>query len=488
MSSTPANGWDVQYPNGDHHVLGLGSVIFNISHRYNGPSEYTLQWQAGGVLSDKNGDDGYKWCYRYTLLFWNPSVIDALAFQDVQYDESTTFVGKSQANDPDVGEIVGKFTIPDEKDSPRAVLPRGFGQLWTDDDHHVLQAAFDLGTPPVGGTINPTGNTLTWTSQSILVDNDGGHGHDPAEIVTIMSGQSVEMWQPRSVLHLIETNMVEEPTDLNLKPAEPINGCIFDGLEEYQEFYVVENVPFDYAIPALTGWDLQYECTNHEVERIGVFLADFEYVKISRRMLQGDVMTTPRTRARTNDGRGVHHRLARQTTLWLGAFAVLFGYFLLRYMVLKLPVLSPYTVGPLTFNTFGPLVAMGILFGIHLTRRWCWRFDLEWPTMQVGVAWVLSAGFLMAHLMAIGEASPVRLCNPRELLAMRSEFSSFGGFLGSTIAALYFCKRHALAVQPTAPSVPSGEHQSWHLALLPVLPQLPRCGSAAVHTWGQRDV
>ena len=66
------------------------------------------------------------------------------------------------------------------------------------------------------------------------------------------------------------------------------------------------------------------------------------------------------------DVRGVHNRLVRQTTRWLGAFVVLSGYFLLRYMVLKLPVLPPYPVGPLTFNTFGPLVAMGILFGIHL--------------------------------------------------------------------------------------------------------------------------
>jgi phosphatidylglycerol:prolipoprotein diacylglycerol transferase len=67
----------------------------------------------------------------------------------------------------------------------------------------------------------------------------------------------------------------------------------------------------------------------------------------------------------------------------------------------------------------------------------------------------------MAHLMAIGEASPVRLFNPRELLAMRSEFSSFGGFLGSTIAALYFCKRHALAVQPTVDCLLYGFIGGW---------------------------
>ena len=162
-------------------------------------------------------------------------------------------------------------------------------------------------------------------------------------------------------------------------------------------------------------------------------------------------MTTPgrRTQARTHDGRDIDDRLARQTILWLSAFAVLFGYFLLRYVVLKLPVLPPYPVGPFTFNTFGPLVALGILFGIHLTRQWCRHFALAWPTMQVGVTWVLCGGFVMAHVMAMGESSPASLFNPRELLALRSEFSSFGGFLGSTLAALYFCQKRALAVRPT---------------------------------------
>ena len=65
------NGWDVEYTNGDHHVAGLGSVIFNVTETHS-KEQFTLDWEAGGVLSDKNGDDGYKWCYRYTLVFWNP--------------------------------------------------------------------------------------------------------------------------------------------------------------------------------------------------------------------------------------------------------------------------------------------------------------------------------------------------------------------------------------------------------------------------------
>ena len=139
----------------------------------------------------------------------------------------------------------------------------------------------------------------------------------------------------------------------------------------------------------------------------------------------------------------------------------MFEYFFLRYVVLKLPVIPPYTVGLLTFTTFGPLVAMGICFGIHLTHRWCLRFALDWPAMQEGMAWVLSAGFVVAHLLAIGESSLANLLNPRELLAVRAEFSSFGGFLGSTMAALYFCRKRALPVRPVIDGLLYGFIGGW---------------------------
>ena len=137
------------------------------------------------------------------------------------------------------------------------------------------------------------------------------------------------------------------------------------------------------------------------------------------------------------DARGIHH-LARQTTLWLGAFAVIFGYFLLRYVVLKLPAQPVATVGPLQVSTFGPLVAMGILFGRHLIATWCPYFGLEWSTLREGLVWLLLGGFGLAHLMAIGEESLAHLLTPAKLFALRADFSSFGGFLGGTIAALVF--------------------------------------------------
>ena len=38
-------------------------------------------------------------------------------------------------------------------------------------------------------------------------------------------------------------------------------------------------MPFDYAVPVLTGWDLSYVCTDHHVKRMGAYLVDFAYVK-----------------------------------------------------------------------------------------------------------------------------------------------------------------------------------------------------------------
>lgn len=276
------NGWDVQYPNGDHHVRGLGTQIYNIRETSNA-DQYTLDWEAGGVLGDKNGDDGYKWCYRYTLVFWNRSTttLDAAALQspDVpmsQADESLLFMASafSQGNTA-LLDLSGKVTVSNSKlGSPRAVVPRGFGMAWEADDHEVLQFGFDLGTPDLSG------NTISWTSQTILKDDSTVHDYWAAELVSVLSGEDVEMWQPPTVLHLTSTfpHGQKEENELLLKPVGP-GGCVGNGQEEHLEFYSVKDVPYEYAVPVLTGWNMEYACDNHHIERIGVYLVEFEYVK-----------------------------------------------------------------------------------------------------------------------------------------------------------------------------------------------------------------
>jgi phosphatidylglycerol:prolipoprotein diacylglycerol transferase len=145
----------------------------------------------------------------------------------------------------------------------------------------------------------------------------------------------------------------------------------------------------------------------------------------------------------------------------LGAFTVIFGYFLLRYVVLKLPALPVATVGPLQVSTFGPLVALGIMFGRHLIARWCPYFGLEWATLRQGIVWFLLGGFVLAYVLAIGEMSPAHVLHPTHLFASRAGLSSFGGFLGGTIAAVVFCKRRGLALRAVIDCVLYGFIGGW---------------------------
>jgi prolipoprotein diacylglyceryltransferase len=129
------------------------------------------------------------------------------------------------------------------------------------------------------------------------------------------------------------------------------------------------------------------------------------------------------------------------------AFAGILGYFLLRSIVFKLPVLPISTVGPLQVSPFGPLVALGIFFGRHLIAAWCPAFGLEWATLREGIVWFLLGGFGLAHLLALGEASLANVLHPAQLFAIRTGFAAFGGFLGGTLAAVMFCQRRALALR-----------------------------------------
>ena len=286
------NGWKLEYQSGDHKVLGLGSAIFNITHditqTQKGP-QHALHWEAGGVMSDLNGDDAYKWCYIYTLIFWyrDPSVIhtslrpqiDALPFQVDDNPAPLIFVhpaGADPGNDTARRALPGGVSLP--YPVPRAVLPRGFGLTWsvaTEEDHNLLQAGFDLGTPVASG------NTINWTSATLWKDDSARRDYYGAELISILNGQGVQMLHPAKVLRWSDSlgRWQLQSNTVPLSPHEPEGlGCV-GGEELIQTRYSVQNVPFDYAVPVLTGWQLEYPCSDHHVKTIGVWLKGFSYVK-----------------------------------------------------------------------------------------------------------------------------------------------------------------------------------------------------------------
>ena len=73
--------------------------------------------------------------------------------------------------------------------------------------------------------------------------------------------------------------LVEPP--FSITPREDVGG-LFSGCVEFEggvrtEEHVIENLPFAYAVPVLSGWDLAYPCDDEHVTEVGIWLHDIDY-------------------------------------------------------------------------------------------------------------------------------------------------------------------------------------------------------------------
>ena len=286
------NGWHLQYLDGDHHVAGLGTSIQNI--RLEGQ---TLKWQAAGVLSDDNFDDAYSWCYHYTVVAWNPSNInltvdhkDGSCMNDSSDPAETNFFGTY--ND---GTTTALSSFPTFLQNPDlaasktvAILPRGFAFNWSGcDDHHLLQIGYNLDHSEIFikqgkrykkkfDTVTPTlpnsasqvdSGYVSWETSTIFKDNDARRDYAFGEIVSGLGGSDVGIIQP----------------PFSILPVEDVNFCTGVGTSPQTEEFVIEKIPFEFAIPMLTGWELAYPCSGDEhVKEGGIWIDEWSYDKNTR--------------------------------------------------------------------------------------------------------------------------------------------------------------------------------------------------------------
>ncbi len=138
--------------------------------------------------------------------------------------------------------------------------------------------------------------------------------------------------------------------------------------------------------------------------------------------------------------------LGLATVAWLVLFTVLFGVVLIRSFVLGRPEVVILHVGPLTLAPFGPLVSLGVLFGIHQMHRWAERFALDWDGIFSAVGWMLLVGFVGSHLLDVALYRPEDFFDWRVLLDFRSDYSSFGGVLCGGVAAAIAFRRAGVPV------------------------------------------
>jgi phosphatidylglycerol---prolipoprotein diacylglyceryl transferase len=99
-------------------------------------------------------------------------------------------------------------------------------------------------------------------------------------------------------------------------------------------------------------------------------------------------------------------------------------------------------LGPITIHAFGALVALGILLALRLIRRRARRIGLDAAVAERLAVNMVVLGFICAHVFdRIAYFPRDVLARPWSLLFIWESISSFGGFLGAALAAVWFVRR-----------------------------------------------
>lgn len=267
------NGWNLRYLNSDHEVRSLRADIIHSKLATSGGSPPILVFEVEGELSDQNGNDAYEFCVYYTGFGYNATWFDA--HMEGGYSGIDTQALQIEAEGPVATlESLWSGSTLKGKDSI-AVIPRGFGFQyenafecewrfslcrWDDPaDHHLRQVAYSLFQ--TGASPNPDDNPH-WVTQTVFKDNST-RTHRIKTRTTLIGGNSVKLRADFLAL-----------TPRSGKTKNCRNGT--DGVVRTETFRI-HDLPFDYAVPMLTGWDLSSECDNQRVQQAGIWVHDIHF-------------------------------------------------------------------------------------------------------------------------------------------------------------------------------------------------------------------
>lgn len=297
------NGWNTSYLHDDHHLRSLGTAIIKILIDTK-DGKKILRWKTVGGIADKNFDDGYRFCYHYTVLAWNDSALDLVVNHEDACDRKGTAPSINQVRriSEEAQTTVSGFTVVPKllRRVQASVLPRGFGfYLRAQDDHHFLQLAYNLSQSETilenkrydvahsESTVNPlasntsradSGRFVSWATQAIFKDEaesfrefNDADGYVFGEVVSGIGGKDVEIITPPfGIAAQISSGF--------------LTGCLNPpGGNIITTEYTVTNIPYEKAIPVLTGWDLHYSCRkDHHVREAGIWISSWNYTKPPR--------------------------------------------------------------------------------------------------------------------------------------------------------------------------------------------------------------
>lgn len=266
------NGWDLRYL---HSAREVNSMRADITHSklVKNAGSSMLVFEAQGQLNDQNRNDAYEFCVFYSAFGYRSVWFDATIENDYSGIAVATLQNKAQGAVATLENTGNKGTLKN-KDAI-AIIPRGFDFQFDDTfecefrfppckwndrtDYPLLQAAYSLSQ--TGVSPNPDGSPH-WITQAIFKDN------------------STRTQRIKTRTALIRGSSIKLRADfLPLNPrAGKTSPCRknTDGVVRTQTFRITD-LPYDFAVPMLTGWDLSYECEHQQVQRAGIWIHDVRF-------------------------------------------------------------------------------------------------------------------------------------------------------------------------------------------------------------------
>ncbi len=277
--SVVLNGWDLRYLHNEREVSSLRADITHSKLVRNAGSTM-LMFEAQGKLDDQNRKDAFEFCVFYTGFGYSSTWFDATIENDYNGVEASALQNKNLGAVVTLESTGNKGTL--KRNDAVAIIPRGFEFQFDDKfecewrfppckwgdraDYRLLQAAYSLSQ--TGVSPNQDGSPH-WATQTLFKDN-GIRTHRIKTRAALIRGSSVKL----------------RPDFLVLNPRSAnTNSCrkSADGVVRTQTFRINE-LPYDYAIPMLTGWDLAYECEQQQVQQAGIWIHDIHFDPDSQSM------------------------------------------------------------------------------------------------------------------------------------------------------------------------------------------------------------
>lgn len=300
------NGWQLGYspqlgsaPK-DIKVMAVGALITKIKHD---PRTQTLTWTAAGMLRDSDVAAAEQFTYHYTAIAWNHTALnlsidhgsaDNFCNPDTDLPDKAFLAFNNGTTALSAFSVFAQNpALPPSK--PVAILPRGFGFNWYDGDHNLLHLGYNLDYSEIfaergkgysnnrnhvhtagdlfGGIPAPLPGTgshvdsgfVSWNTFAIFKDDASHKYYLFSEMVSTLGGTDVGLIQP----------------PFSILPRKPNGDKLYGPVESCgvtTEDRVIENVPFEYAIPMLTGWQLAYETDDQHVKELGISIDDWDWV------------------------------------------------------------------------------------------------------------------------------------------------------------------------------------------------------------------